>query len=174
MQIADFMLSHLAADGPHPDHAEELRLFGQLTGSWIIEMTSIGPDGSRDQFDAEWHFGWVLDGRSVQDVLITRTTDGKVVGYGSTVRSFDPKRGLWWIVWQDPLAGEFAVLLARAEADRIVLDGTWNVGDPSRRFRWTFSGITPDRFRWEGSVLENGEWHVREEMQARRSPDGHF
>jgi hypothetical protein len=163
------MLDRLAAEGPDPDRAVELNLFGQLVGSWDIEMASIAPDGGRRALVAEWHFGWALEGRAVQDVLITRSPEGEVIGFGSTVRSFDPKRGLWWVVWQDPLAGEFSVLLAYDESDRIVLEGQWTIGDAFRPFRWTFSDITPDSFHWECHILEDGEdWRLAEEMQARR------
>jgi len=167
------MLRRLSAEGPSPDHAEELGLFGQLVGSWDVDMTAIDPDGGRQAFVAEWHFGWTLQGRAVQDVLITRSTEGDLVGFGSTVRSFDPGRALWWVVWQDPLAGEFSVLLANEESDRILLRGQWTIGDAVRPFRWTFSDVTPDSFRWECHILDEGaNWRLTEKMEARRVSGG--
>jgi hypothetical protein len=166
------MIRHLTSESPDIDHGQEMMLFGQLVGSWDLDMTAIDPDGGTHAFTAEWHFGWTLEGRAVQDVLITRSLEGDVVGFGSTVRSFDPKRGQWWVVWQDPLAGEFAVLLARPEGDRIVLEGQWTIGESFRPFRWTFSDITPDSFHWEDHVLDNGgTWRLIEEIQARRQPE---
>jgi hypothetical protein len=166
----DAMLRLLAADGPHPEYADELMVFGRLVGSWDLDMTAFHPDGSSRRFVGEWHFGWALQGRAVQDVLITRSLDGDVMGFGSTIRSLDPQRGVWWVVWQDPLAGEFGVLLARADGDRIVLDGQWTIADDGRRFRWTFSRITADSFQWEGHTSEDGgkTWRLVEEMEARR------
>jgi hypothetical protein len=55
-------------------------------------MTSIEPNRARHGFVARWPFGWTLRGRAVQ---ITKTPQGDVVGYHSTVLSFDPKRSLW-------------------------------------------------------------------------------
>jgi hypothetical protein len=163
------MLQRLSASGPDPAHQQDMKLFGQLAGSWDIEMAAIAPDGQRRSLVAEWHFGWALEGRAVQDVLITRSLEGRVVGFGTTVRCFDPRRGLWWVVWQDPLAGEFSVLLAREDGGRIVLEGRWTIADAFRPFRWTFSDVTADSFRWECHVLEdNDEWRLVEEMHARR------
>jgi hypothetical protein len=162
----------LIADGPHREFAREMMLFGQFIGSWDLEMTAFLPDGGSRNFAGEWHFAWVLEGRAVQDVLITRKRDsGQIVGFGSTIRSFDPERGIWWVVWQDPIAGEFSLLLARPEGDRIVLDGQWTIGRNGRRFRWEFSAITADSFVWEARVSgDDGEtWRVAEHMDARRT-----
>ena len=164
----DALLRFLSADGPRPEHAEQLESFGRLAGSWDLEMTALDPDGSSQNFTGEWHFGWVLEGRSVQDVLITRSAEGEVVGYGSTVRSFDARRGVWWVVWQDPLAGEFAVLLGRPDRDRMVLDGQWNIADDGRAFRWTFSNITAASFEWTSEVSDGDTWRLRERFMARR------
>jgi hypothetical protein len=170
----DQMMRKLIADGPDAGQRDQLGLFGQLVGSWDADMTAYDETGKATSFVAEWHLGWILQGRALQDVIITRSTDsGDVVGYGSTVRTFDAQRGVWWIVWQDPLAGEFAVLLAREEGDRIVLDGQWWVGqagDSKGRFRWTFSQIRPASFHWEAhlSADEGATWQLRETIEARR------
>jgi hypothetical protein len=166
------MIDHLAASGPDPAHRDEMGLFGRLIGSWEITMTATDDEGGRRDYTAEWHFGWVIGGRGVQDVLITRAADREVVGYGTTMRTFDPRSGTWRVVWQDPLAGEFAVLIARAEDDRIVLDGQWIPSGPTKSFRWTFSKITDDSFRWECHVIQDdGEWRLAEEMWAERATD---
>src|SRR5919202_1411929 len=60
----------LAADGPSEDRADKLMLFGQFVGDWDVDFTVYGADGTRQTEKAEWHFGWVLEGRAVQDVWI--------------------------------------------------------------------------------------------------------
>jgi hypothetical protein len=163
------MLDHLAADGPEAADRDDLELFGRLIGSWELDMRSIDRDGATHRFSGEWHFGWVLEGRAVQDVLITRSPDGEIVGYGSTVRSFDRRTGQWWIVWQDPLAGEFSVLFGQPEGDRIVLRGQWSLGGAAQSFRWIFSAISEEAFHWECRILDDcGEWRLAEEMWANR------
>jgi hypothetical protein len=73
-------------------------------------------------------------------------------------------------VWAGPLDGEFSTLFARQAGDRIVLDGQWSIGGDGRCFRWSFSGITKDRFRWQGHSSQDGgqTWRLVEEMHARR------
>jgi hypothetical protein len=159
----------LVSDEPAPDLREALATFGQFVGSWDLTMASIAADGSRTEYVAEWHFGWALHGRAIQDVLITRTRDGALVGYGTTVRTYDDRDGKWWIVWQDPLAHEFAVLYARPEGDVIDLEGQWP-GTQGARFRWVFSKVTAPTFHWEAlySRDDGVNWTLAEEMDARR------
>jgi hypothetical protein len=167
-------MPYLIAEEPESGLRGQLADFGQFVGSWDITLTSIAPDGRRTKFVAEWHFGWVLNGRSIQDVLITRTKQGELVGYGTTVRTYDDRDGKWWIVWQDPLAHEFAVLYARPEGDTIMLEGQWPES-PGARFRWVFSRITSSSFRWQGllSTDDGATWVLAEEMDAqRRDRDG--
>jgi len=143
--LSNLAVRYLVSDEPSPGLRDELATFGQFVGSWDLTMAAIEPDGGRTELVAEWHFGWALHGRAVQDVLITRQTDGQLVGYGTTVRTYDDRDGKWWIVWQDPLAHEFAVLYARPQGDTIDLEGQWP-GASGVRFRWVFSQITPDTF----------------------------
>jgi hypothetical protein len=161
---------YLVSDEPSSQLSDELATFGQFVGSWDLTMDSITPEGVRTELVGEWHFGWALHGRAVQDVLITRTLDGELAGYGTTVRTYDDRDGKWWIVWQDPIAHEFAVLFARpAGSRRIELEGQWP-GAAGSRFRWVFSRITPSTFHWEALLLEDdgGSWRVIEVMKARR------
>lgn len=170
---SNLAMRYLVWDGPSHELHAQLATFGQFVGSWDLTMTSIGLDGSRTEFEAEWHFGWALHGRAVQDVLITRQGDGRLVGYGTTVRTYDDREGKWWIVWQDPLAHEFAVLVARPQGDTIDLEGQWPKA-PGVRFRWVFSQITPLAFHWEALLSQDdGEsWRLVEVMEAiRRAAD---
>lgn len=166
-------IRHLVAAEPAHGLKEKLATFGHLIGSWDLVMNAIAEDGSRTEFIAEWHFGWVLQGRVIQDVLITRTPDGELAGYGTTVRTYDDRDGKWWVVWQDPVAHEFAVLIARPSGDGIELDGQW----PRRsgvKFRWAFSAIGPSAFHWEAFVSEDdgATWRLGEVMDAvRRAPE---
>ena len=175
----DTMLGLLGADGPHPAHRAKLMLFGQFVGSWDLDMVAYRPGGTARRFTGEWHFGWVLQGRAIQDVLIARptadqeTARGKQGGIGSTLRVYAPAMDAWWVVWAGPVDGEFTTLLARQVGDRIVLDGQWSIGDAGRRVRWSFSDIATDRFLWQGHSSQDGQdWRLVQEMVARRRPRG--
>jgi hypothetical protein len=54
----------LNSSGPNPALAEKLNVFGQFIGDWECEVVSVEPDGKRVKSQAEWHFGWILDGRA--------------------------------------------------------------------------------------------------------------
>jgi hypothetical protein len=156
------MLELLAADGPHPDHADALMLFGHFVGTWDMEGWQSGPDGARAPQQGEWRFGWVLGGRAIQDVLVSREGE-----HGTTVRFYDPLTGGWEITWITPPGRAVRRLRARPEGADIVLEGR----DPAGHLlRWTFTDIADDRFTWSGfeSHDEGATWEHREEMRLTR------
>lgn len=124
------ILPLLRADGPHPDHADDLHLFGQFVGVWQLDVSFFDRFGQLiSKTPGEWSFSWVLDGRAIQDVL---TMPGRGVpsgnipgrrGIGTTLRYFDPKRKLWRIVWLGAVTGVLVTFAARAVDDEIWVDG---------------------------------------------------
>ena len=62
----------LHADAPAADRAGKLALYGQFVGDWETEIVTHAPDGVRHQGHGEIHFGWVLEGRAIQDVWMIR------------------------------------------------------------------------------------------------------
>jgi hypothetical protein len=56
--------------GRAPDYADKLMFFGKFVGDWEFDMTATKPDGSQVDGKGEWYFGWVLNGRALQDVWI--------------------------------------------------------------------------------------------------------
>ena len=166
----------LAAEGPYPEHAEKLMLFGQFVGSWDVDATYFDRDGTLTaERRGEWHFGWVLEGRAIQDVLTTppreerRRTGAPAKEYGTTVRFYDPRIDAWRVTWMAPVFGGVTNLIARQVGNDIVLEGR---GPDESLERWTFSEITPDAFRWRGEVSsdEGRTWFTNEEMRVRRRP----
>src|ERR1044071_378969 len=119
----------LAANGPNADHADKLMLFGQFVGDWEVDFTVHGPDGGKETVKAEWHFGWVLDGRAIQDVFIVpRRTDlansnWARQDYGTCLRFYDPSLDCWRVVWVSPRYGEITTFHAQKIDDEIVLEG---------------------------------------------------
>lgn len=174
MNSVNEMLRLLAAEGPVDEHPEKMMLFGQFVGSWVLDVFGYPADGSRLEYAGEWHFGWILDGGGIQDVLIVRpistASDAPEGGKGSTMRVYDPQLDAWWITWMGPVDREFSALLARDEGERIVVEGQWTLGHPQRQWQWVFSDIEPESFRWQGRVLDadGGEGRLVEEMYARR------
>jgi hypothetical protein len=138
----------LCADGPAPDRAEKLDLYGRFIGSWQMDATTFTSDGTKHTGRGEIHFAWALEGRALQDVWILPG-----VFYGSTLRVYDPGMDAWHILWSDPLRQFYARQTGRARAQDIVQEGTDITGTP---IRWTFTDITPNSFRWTGERSDDG------------------
>jgi hypothetical protein len=135
------MIGLLRADGPDPALRDRLMLYGQFVGSWSVENRELGPGGDWVEQRGEWHFGWVLGGRGVQDVLFPLDAPEE---RGTTLRAYDAREDVWHIAWMAPFWGEFARQVGRADGDRIVQEGDGH--------RWVFRDITASSFRWVGEM----------------------
>jgi hypothetical protein len=172
--LADSLAAVLHADGPHPDHADQLRLFGRFVGAWDVEWLGTDPDGRPATMIGELHFGWVLGGRAVQDVWRVPACLSAPAGlrpfYGTTLRCYDPAIEAWRSTWIDPLNGRVRRFIGRPDGDGIILDGL----DDEPPERWCFRDITPDSFRWTGEVSQDRRqtWVLEEQMIIRRRKDG--
>jgi len=174
MDDAKVMIELLDADGPDPERAGGLMLFGRFVGSWDIEATYWDHDGNVvDELRGEWHFGWVLQGRAIQDVLIgppleeQRRTGTALREFGSSFRMFDPRTDTWRVTWFAPVSGTIVDLIARADGNGIMLEG---VEPDGTRDRWVFSDIAPESFTWTGyeSKDDGRTWPLVERMRVGR------
>jgi hypothetical protein len=156
-------LSTLHADAPAPDRAEGMGLYGWLIGDWAMEAVVHADDGTRHAAKGEIHFGWVLEGRAIQDVWILPG-----FFYGTTLRVYDPGLDAWHILWSDPVKQYYTRQIGRAVGRDIIQDGKTDDGTP---VRWSFTEITPDSFLWRGErSLDGGaSWQVQAEFRARRT-----
>ena len=150
---------HSAA--PAPDRAKQLELYGWLIGDWTMTTTTQLDDGTIHNGTGEIHFGWVLQGRAIQDVWILPG-----IYYGTTLRVYDPALDAWHIVWSDPLRNFYTRQIGRKQGNDIVQVGTLG----NLTLRWTFTDITPDSFRWVGERSADGgkTWALQSDYRARR------
>ncbi|OLC54588.1 MAG: hypothetical protein AUH85_11410 [Chloroflexi bacterium 13_1_40CM_4_68_4] len=163
----------VGARGPHPEHAKALMLFGQFVGGWDVEAKVHTPDGKTQTVRGEWHFFWALEGRAIQDVIISppraeRDPSRWALGdYQTAIRILHPADGTWDVTAISPPFEQVHRLVARKVGDRIVLEGRRPDGRPQR---WSFNDITPDRLRWLGEVSSDGgaTWFLEEEMLLTR------
>ena len=168
------MIEVLQASAPVGEMAEKLRLFGQFVGSWDAQVVNYKPNGNSQTVEAEWHFGWVLEGRAIQDVWIApkrslRVAEENATGdYGATIRFYDAIIGAWRSTWIGPVKGKIIPFIARQINDEIVLEGKL---DTETEVKWIFSEITKKSFRWRSIESIDG-WGSEikvQEMFCRRS-----
>jgi hypothetical protein len=162
------MIETLAASGPHPSLGEQSRLFDRLVGTWDCDYSFHAADGSVRRARGELKFGWIIDGRALQDIWITYPADGKGERkIGTSVRFFDAKAGIWRVVFVAPEYGILQTLAGGAEGEGIVLRGTDSDG---ASLRWSFQEMTADSFVWRGESSRDGgkSWRLEEEHRMRR------
>jgi hypothetical protein len=169
-------LGALGADAAAADRGGKMDLYGRFVGSWDLDVTQFPGDGSARRRKGEWHFGWVLEGRAIQDVWIVpprgelRRGDAaaNAASYGTTLRVYDPRIDAWQVQWSDPVTQTFLQMIGRAEGDGIVQLGTRADG---QLVRWSFSEITENSFLWRGENSADGgvSWRLVTEFTARRA-----
>lgn len=164
------LVAQLHAQGPDVPHADALQLFGQFVGSWDLEWRGTGRAGQPVTVRGALSFGWILEGRAIQDVwqVPTDAVDmARMRGFhGTTIRFYDPRRGVWLSTWIDPLNARVRRFVGRAVEGGIQLDSL----DDEPRERWSFREITAESFLWVGHEShDNGlTWVLAEEMRATR------
>ncbi len=169
-------LDALGASGAATDRVSRMDLYGRFIGSWDLEVTQFPDDGTVRRRKGEWHFGWVLEGRAIQDVWVVpprgelRHGDAmaNVNSCGTTLRVYDPRIDAWQVQWSDPVTQSFLQMIGRPEGDDIVQLGTRADG---QLVRWRFSEITLNSFLWRGETSADGgvSWRMVTEFTARRS-----
>lgn len=173
--VANRFVSLLHAAERSAEIPESHDIYGWLVGSWQLEVVHYrAVDVSARKIKGEVHFGWVLEGRVIQDVWIMprvpdRTPDSDRMNnmYGTTLRLWDTAIHAWRIRWFNPVSGHEERQTGRRVGDDIVQVGARPDGTATR---WRFTEITPDSFRWVGEALEpDGEaWKLEGEFRARR------
>lgn len=132
-------------------------------------------DLSAERRRGEIHFGWVLEGRTVQDVWIMPPRGAQRAGldgpddtlYGTTLRVWDGALRAWRVTYINPASGQRDELIGRRVGEDVIQIGTHANGTP---IRWTCTDITPDAFRWTGVALaaDGVTWTLEAAFRARR------
>jgi hypothetical protein len=175
LSVSQKFVSSLVASGRSPEIPESADVYGWLVGSWELKVLHYGGiDLSSQNMIGEVCFGWVLEGRAIQDVwIMPRSSDRKPDSdrinnmYGTTLRIWDPAIQGWRIRWINPVSGHEERQTGRKVDDQIVQVGARLDGTATR---WRFTEITANSFHWIGEALEpDGKtWRVEGEFVARR------
>lgn len=164
----------LHSPGPSPELGAGADLYDRLIGSWDVTVYEYPQNGSRRELQGEWHFGWVLEGRAIEDVFIVPPRSQRTAGtaregnrYGATLRMYDAARDEWRITWFNPVTLARNDLIARRDTDGIFQEGATEDGGLTR---WIFTEIHPESFRWRAETSMDGgkTWRLTVEFLARR------
>lgn len=167
--MTDSLIDTLHASGPTSDR---LATFGRFVGDWDLDWHGATIDGTPATAQGRLSFGWVLNGRAVQDVWnVPAAVPGDPGGaghgfHGSTIRFFDPRIDAWRSTWIEPVNGRVRKFVGKERDGRVVLLSV----DGERHLRWSFCDILPESFTWVGEVSPDGghTWIEDERMLARR------
>jgi hypothetical protein len=166
------MIAVLSASGPHASLGDQARVWDRFVGTWDCDFGFYLEDGSVRHSPGELEFGWVLDGRAIQDLWITYPKEGeKERGIGTSIRFFDDRSRTWRVLFVNPKYGVVLSVQGGVEGDRIVLRGQDTDGS---QLRWSFDDIKDVSFTWRGEKSRDGgqTWRLEEEHHMRRrSPD---
>ena len=175
MVTHDSFLETLSSSGRSPEIPDSADVYGWLVGSWELDVCHYrAVDVAALGIKGEAHFGWVLEGRAIQDTWImprrserTADTDKTNNMYGTTLRVWDPTIQAWHITWINPVRGHREEQIGRWSGKDIAQLGARSDGTPTR---WMFSEITPNSFHWTGeSLLPDGKtWKLEGEFRAKR------
>jgi hypothetical protein len=162
------MISVLAASSPHPSLGDHAQVWDRFVGAWDCDFGFYLDNGSVRRSAGELDFGWVIDGRALQDIWISYPSDGtKERNIGTSIRFFDDKSKTWRVVFVSPAYGALLTVQGGLEGNRIVLRGT---DDEGSALRWSFNDIQADSFVWRGEKSRDGgkTWRLEEEHRMKR------
>ena len=163
------MITALPSLGPHASLGEEARVFDHLVGTWDCDYSFHAEDGAVRRSSGELRFGWIIDGRALQDIWIgypkSGSKDERTIG--TSVRFFDSKSKTWRVVFVAPAFGYLVTMEGGTEGNRIVLQGRDTDGSS---LRWSFNDIQSDSFTWRGEKSRDSgkTWKLEEEHQMTR------
>lgn len=162
------MIQELATREAHPSMGVEARTFDRFVGTWDCAFSFRAEDGTVRHSTGELRFGWIIDGRAIQDIWIgypKRPGDARTIG--TSIRFFEPKSNVWRVVFVAPAFGLITQVQGGVEGDRIVLRGEDAAGS---LLRWSFNDINADSFNWRGESSRDGgkTWKLEEDHRMTR------
>lgn len=160
------IIKKLNSREPQSEYRDKLMLFGQFVGDWdIVEDRNLLDDGTWTADSGELHWGWILEGKALQDVWMV--ADSHVWDIGTTIRFYDPHIDAWHSTWISPSRGIVTHFIGRQVGEEIVLEAT---DMNNMLIHWIFYDISENFFKWraERSSDSGLTWLRTEEMVIRR------
>jgi len=157
----------------NPVIPNENDLFGQFIGEWEFNMEVHETDGSTKEFNGNWLFKKILQGRAIQDVWMVPTLEwsnnnGGFYEYGTSIRSFDFKTKKWKVTWVGPIQNqhfEFDVEHINNEIQMQLINHN------ELQMKWVFYDIKTNMFQWRSEVFlkSQGKWFTNCHMSLTKN-----
>lgn len=164
------VLSALRATSANSSLADHAKVIDRLVGDWQVAYTDFKKDGTTLHRTGRLLFGWVADGRIMQDCWIVDPwgshRDREVY---TDLFYFEPKSATWRVASVDPYEASIATFTGGAVGDdRISIESQDLVAGQTRR--WSFNDISSDAlvFRDEASTDGGKNWRLLAEYHMTR------
>src|SRR2546430_10680631 len=117
----DAMIAALASANPNPSMGDEAQTFDRLVGTWDAEFTFFRDDGTVFHKKGELLFGWIMDGRAIQDLWIGYPTENqKERTIRTTIRFFDTALKQWRVVFLNPQSNYVVSAQGGREGEHVI------------------------------------------------------
>lgn len=159
----------LEAGGPNPSLGIHAGVIDRLTGTWDVKYTDYSRDGKVTHRTGELTFGWVMDGRVMQDLWVVNPSaadEGREVY--SDLFFFDPKTNAWLSASVDPEHPSIARFTGHTGGDNRLVFESHDFG--TEETRWSYNDIRSDSFVFRAEESGDGgrTWKVQSEYHMSR------
>jgi hypothetical protein len=159
------MVHVLASQKRNPQYAQKMMVNGQLIGSWVDAVIVYKRDGTKREESCEILFGWILDGKAIQDIWIAPARKDRIGAdrdaskdiLGTTVRVYDHKKDIRNCFRIEPNTQSYNLLMGSKIGNDIMNECRY---EDNIIQQWCFTEITNASFRWIGreSTDEGQTW----------------
>ena len=163
------LVTALKATSPNSSLGDQAKVPALLVGTWDVEYTDFGKDGTAIHRTGEFIVGWVMDGRAMQALWIVDPSGSRKDREVYTdLHYFDKKSRTWHSAFVDPENGSVARFTGSATGnDRYVLE-TQDMGN--KKTRWSYINMRTDSFVYRDEASSDGgkTWRLQAEYHMKR------
>lgn len=163
----------LEARGPNPALGNHATVIDRLTGTWDVQYTDYSRDGKVNHRTGELTFGWVMDGRVMQDLwVVNPSAADKDREVYTDLFFFDPKTNAWLSAFVDPEHPSVDRFTGHTDGDDRLVFESGDFG--AEETRWSYNDLRPDSFVYRAEVSsDRGKtWKLQSEYHMSRRYEG--
>lgn len=163
------LVAALEARGPNPSLGIHAVVINRLAGTWDVKYTDYSRNGKVTHRTGELTFGWVMDGRVMQDLwVVNPSAPDKDREVYTDLFFFDPKTNAWLSAFVDPEHPSVARFTGHTGGDNRLVIESQDFG--TEETRWSYNDIRSDSFVYRAEVSSDGgkTWKLQSEYHMSR------